>query len=185
MQQTDQNPHLKHHDASTSGDSAPAVRDSASLPSHGGSQGGSGGPGASSSPKQGSYEGDVHQPSIALDPSESQHHTGTDRPSATYTHVKGQPEPDSFREGYEPVQKGSQAIPSGRAKASSGSTDAYNEHTTRDHPQNPDGIGRSHTIMTFDDAAEAMEEGKGKTSGGEHAKGGVGYEQRPGSEDLQ
>lgn len=181
---SEQNPHLKHREEG-SGDQAPAVRDNASLPSHGGSQGPSGGPGRSQSPKKGGFSGDKHQPSIAVDPSESQHHASTDRVTAEYTHVKGQPEPDSFRGGYEPVEKGSQAVPSGRAPISSTSGDPFNEHTTRDHPQNPEGVGKSRKIYTVDDAAEIAEAGKSGTKGGEHAKGGVGYEQAPGSEDLQ
>jgi hypothetical protein len=65
------------------------------------------------------------------------------RPSADYTHVRGTPEPDSYRRGYEFVE----GKPSGSLPKSSTSTDPPHATLPFDHPRNAKGVGSSHRVI--------------------------------------
>lgn len=149
----EQTPHLPHHNAGE-GDKMPAVQDNASLPSKKGNidddkkkpvkakvTNKHQGPGAEKRPT-----GTSSSPGSRAVDEESQTHSPSfskDGPSATYTHVIGKPEPDSFQSNYQ----FSDTSGSGSQARSSTSNSSYNEAVTRNLPKNEAGIGSSNHMI--------------------------------------
>jgi hypothetical protein len=98
------------------------------------------------------------KPSWVGRPEESHILVSTSQPSAEYTHVKGTPEPDSYRRGYEYVH----GKPSGILPRSSTSTDPPHTSLPFDHPRNPEGVGLSSAMIRESaDAAANLQTEKG------------------------
>jgi len=132
----EQSPHLPHHPPGE-GDKMPAVKNNAGLPSKGGkTPSGSGQQKSSFHTYAARYStirptGTANTPgSQAVDPNAGVNSPSDGSgPSAAYTHVKGNPEPDSHQKGYEFASAGSGGgMPSGTAPRSSTSAAAYPDH---------------------------------------------------------
>lgn len=67
--------------------------------------------------------------------------------SATYTHVVGSPEPDSYKTGYQYADGSEGGAITGKAARSSTSGSTYYDATTADLPKNEAGIGSSNHMI--------------------------------------
>lgn len=202
----EQTPHLPHHNAGE-GDSMPAVKDNASLPSKKGSI-----DDKKKKPAKASGKGtNAHQGpsgeerptgtsgtpgSRAVDPSTQTHSPSfsQDGPSATYTHVVGSPDPDSHKTKYQYADSAnSEGAISGTASRSSTSTSTYYNALTKDLPKNEAGIGSSNHMIRDPlkgaDEMMAKMDPNGTSNGGQQgadhaaargeAKGQVGGRNQP------